>query len=193
MTVPLGDPTGTRQVLPAKTDPPFTSDAEIAELVRLFESCELPGERWTHRAHLAVAASYLRALSSPRGHRPGPRHSPVQRPRGNPPGTTRRSRPVHAAGRPRTGAARPTAWPRSSTTWPGGFSRLAVPTLLEGPAVVGQARAGFVEPDLRPWTSDPHRRTVMRRNWRGSAPGHRGLAGDRPGDRRPRPPGGGCA
>jgi hypothetical protein len=43
-----------------KPDPPFTSDAEIAEVVRLFESCELPGARWTHRAHLAVAASYLR-------------------------------------------------------------------------------------------------------------------------------------
>src|SRR5262249_7417038 len=42
-----------------KVDLPFTSDAEIAELVRLFESCELPGERWTHRAHLAVAATYL--------------------------------------------------------------------------------------------------------------------------------------
>ncbi|HJZ91204.1 MAG TPA: hypothetical protein VKE40_10045 [Gemmataceae bacterium] len=44
-----------------KVDHPFTSDAEIAELVRLFESCELPGERWTHRAHLAVAATYVRA------------------------------------------------------------------------------------------------------------------------------------
>jgi hypothetical protein len=44
----------------SKPDPPFTSDAEIADLVRLFESCKLPGERWTHRAHLAVAATYLR-------------------------------------------------------------------------------------------------------------------------------------
>jgi hypothetical protein len=43
-----------------KPDPPFASDAEVADLVRLFESCELPGTRWTHRAHLAVAASYLR-------------------------------------------------------------------------------------------------------------------------------------
>jgi hypothetical protein len=42
-----------------KPDPPFASDVDIAELVRLFESCELPGERWTHRAHLAVAATYL--------------------------------------------------------------------------------------------------------------------------------------
>ena len=42
-----------------KIDHPFTSDAEIDEMVRLFESCELPGERWTHRAHLAVAATYL--------------------------------------------------------------------------------------------------------------------------------------
>jgi hypothetical protein len=42
-----------------KVDRPFTSDTEIDELVRLFELCELPGERWTHRAHLAVAATYL--------------------------------------------------------------------------------------------------------------------------------------
>ena len=48
-----------------KPDPPFTSDAEIAELVRLFESCELPGGRWTHRAHLAVAAWYLRCYPLP--------------------------------------------------------------------------------------------------------------------------------
>jgi hypothetical protein len=42
-----------------KPDPPFGSEAEIAELVRLFESCDLPGVRWTHRAHLAVATTYL--------------------------------------------------------------------------------------------------------------------------------------
>jgi hypothetical protein len=44
----------------SKPDSPFASDVEVAELVRLFESCELPGDRWTHRAHLAVAATYLR-------------------------------------------------------------------------------------------------------------------------------------
>jgi hypothetical protein len=49
----------------SKPDPPFKSEAEIAELVRLFESCELPGTRWTHRAHLAVAASYLRRYPLP--------------------------------------------------------------------------------------------------------------------------------
>jgi hypothetical protein len=43
----------------AKPDPPFTSESEIIELVQLFESSELPGERWTHRAHLAVATTYL--------------------------------------------------------------------------------------------------------------------------------------
>jgi hypothetical protein len=42
-----------------KIDEPFGSVAELDELVRLFESCELPYERWTHRAHLAVAAVYL--------------------------------------------------------------------------------------------------------------------------------------
>ena len=42
-----------------KVDIPFESDAEIDEFVRLFELCDLPYERWTHRAHLAVAASYL--------------------------------------------------------------------------------------------------------------------------------------
>jgi hypothetical protein len=49
----------------AKPDPSFASEAEIEELVRLFESCELPGVRWTHRAHLAVAATYLRRYPLP--------------------------------------------------------------------------------------------------------------------------------
>jgi hypothetical protein len=48
-----------------KPDPPFASDAEIADLVRLFESCDLPGSRWTHRAHLAVAATYLQRYPLP--------------------------------------------------------------------------------------------------------------------------------
>ena len=43
----------------SKMDRPYISDAEIDELVRLFESCELPGEYWTHRAHLAVATTYV--------------------------------------------------------------------------------------------------------------------------------------
>jgi hypothetical protein len=51
--------------MPPKPDPPFTSDAEVADLVRLFESCELPGVRWTHRAHLAVAATYLQRYPLP--------------------------------------------------------------------------------------------------------------------------------
>jgi hypothetical protein len=43
----------------AKIDMPFASDTDIDDMVRLFESCDLPGERWTHRAHLAVAATYV--------------------------------------------------------------------------------------------------------------------------------------
>lgn len=35
------------------------SDAEVEHLVRAFESCTLPGERWTHPAHLTVALWYL--------------------------------------------------------------------------------------------------------------------------------------
>jgi hypothetical protein len=42
-----------------KIDIPFTTDSEVLDLVRQFESCELPYERWTHRAHLAVAVVYL--------------------------------------------------------------------------------------------------------------------------------------
>ncbi len=42
-----------------KIDTPFSTFEELVELVRLFESCELPYERWTHRAHLAVAAIFL--------------------------------------------------------------------------------------------------------------------------------------
>ena len=42
-----------------KVDIPFQSDAEINELVRTFEAQTWPYERWTHRAHLAIATYYL--------------------------------------------------------------------------------------------------------------------------------------
>jgi hypothetical protein len=32
---------------------------EAERLVREFETCTLPGERWTHEAHLTVALRYL--------------------------------------------------------------------------------------------------------------------------------------
>lgn len=35
---------------------------DVEELVREFESCTLPRERWTHRAHLAVGLWYLSRL-----------------------------------------------------------------------------------------------------------------------------------
>lgn len=43
-----------------KIDEPFLADSQIDKLVEQFESCELPYERWTHRAHLAVGAWYVR-------------------------------------------------------------------------------------------------------------------------------------
>lgn len=45
-----------------KVDVSFSSDDEIADLVLQFEAGTWPYERWTHRAHLAVGLSYLRAL-----------------------------------------------------------------------------------------------------------------------------------
>ena len=33
--------------------------SEVERLVREFEACTLPGERWTHEAHLTVALWYL--------------------------------------------------------------------------------------------------------------------------------------
>jgi len=41
------------------TSEPYTGLGEIESLVRGFESCELPREEWTHRAHLTVALWYL--------------------------------------------------------------------------------------------------------------------------------------
>ena len=43
-----------------KIDRPFASDAEVAEMVALFERCEWPYPRWTHRAHIGVALCYLK-------------------------------------------------------------------------------------------------------------------------------------
>jgi hypothetical protein len=50
---------------PAKLDLPFETDEQILDLVAQFEACRWPCERWTHRAHLAVAAFYLTLHSFP--------------------------------------------------------------------------------------------------------------------------------
>jgi len=41
----------------------YSSDYEIETLVNGFENCTLPKSRWTHRAHLTVAAWYLTRYS----------------------------------------------------------------------------------------------------------------------------------
>jgi hypothetical protein len=38
---------------------PYTRLGEIKSLVKAFESCLLPREEWTHRAHLTIALWYL--------------------------------------------------------------------------------------------------------------------------------------
>lgn len=44
------------------TERRFESDDEVVELVRAFESCTLPRDRWNHRAHLTVALWYAARL-----------------------------------------------------------------------------------------------------------------------------------
>lgn len=43
-----------------KRDVPLREDADVERLVQTFEALTLPCEHWTHRAHLAVAVTYLR-------------------------------------------------------------------------------------------------------------------------------------
>ena len=40
----------------------YQSDGEAEEVVRRFESCELPTADFNHREHLLVALCYLRAM-----------------------------------------------------------------------------------------------------------------------------------
>ena len=42
-----------------KPDEPYRGDAEVEEVVRRFESCELPPADFNHREHLLVALCYL--------------------------------------------------------------------------------------------------------------------------------------
>jgi hypothetical protein len=42
-----------------KIDLPFATDADVIEMVALFEQCAWPYCRWTHRAHFGVALVYL--------------------------------------------------------------------------------------------------------------------------------------
>ena len=43
-----------------KPNEPYTSDEQVEEVVRRFESCELPPSDFGHREHLVVALCYLR-------------------------------------------------------------------------------------------------------------------------------------
>ena len=45
-----------------KFDIPFATDAEVLDMVARFEACEWPYPRWTHRAHIAVAVATLKRL-----------------------------------------------------------------------------------------------------------------------------------
>ena len=46
-----------------KPNEPYTGDEEVLEVVRRFESCELPPADFNHREHLIVALCYLRRTS----------------------------------------------------------------------------------------------------------------------------------
>jgi hypothetical protein len=48
--------------LSSRIDAAYASEADVLDMVARFEACTLPYERWTHRAHVAVAVSYLRDL-----------------------------------------------------------------------------------------------------------------------------------
>lgn len=43
-----------------KPNEPYTSDEEVLEVVRRFESCEMPPADFNHREHMIVALCYLK-------------------------------------------------------------------------------------------------------------------------------------
>jgi hypothetical protein len=45
-----------------KPNEPYRTDGEVLEVVRRFESCELPPADFNHREHLLVALCYLRRM-----------------------------------------------------------------------------------------------------------------------------------
>ncbi len=45
-----------------KPNEPYRNDEEVLEVVRRFESCELPTADFNHREHLLVALCYLRRM-----------------------------------------------------------------------------------------------------------------------------------
>ena len=45
-----------------KPNEPYAGDEEVGEVVRRFESCELPPADFNHREHLIVALCYLRLM-----------------------------------------------------------------------------------------------------------------------------------
>ena len=45
-----------------KPNEPYSTDEEVEEVVRSFESCELPPAEFNHREHLLVALCYLQRM-----------------------------------------------------------------------------------------------------------------------------------
>ncbi|MFL5328942.1 MAG: hypothetical protein ACJ8C4_08490 [Gemmataceae bacterium] len=137
-----------------KIDHPFVTDAEVTDMVARFEACDWPYPRWTHRAHLGVALCYLRdypfdeALARVRHHIPL-----YNRTRGDPAGyhdtltvlflrrvaRYLRDKPVC----PPLAAAVEELAAECDMRWPLRYYSLERLWSAE-------ARAGWVEPDVRP-------------------------------------------
>ena len=136
-----------------KIDEPFGSVTDLEELVRSFESCELPYERWTHRAHLAVAAVYLGRYPFPEATdraRAGIRR--YNQARGDPRGYHETITVVYMRLVARQLAGVPLD--RVPALVNGLADRCRVDWLIgyysAGRLWSAEARAGFVEPDVRP-------------------------------------------
>jgi hypothetical protein len=136
-----------------KIDAPFADDAEVADMVARFEACTWPYPRWTHRAHLGVALAYLRDLSFDEALARARHHIPLyNRTCGDPDGYHDTITMLFMRRVARYLKAHPTCSLADAVEelavecdirWP---LRYYSPELLWS----AEARAGWVEPDVRP-------------------------------------------
>ncbi len=139
-----------------KPNEPYRSDEEVEEVVRRFESCELPPADFNHREHMVVALCYLRRMGdaealerlragidryvAAHGINPSLYHETI---------TVFWLKRVRAY-ICRAGAGTPLAWLVNNLAAECGASRLIHDYYSRGLLDSPEARRGWREPDLRP-------------------------------------------
>ena len=134
-----------------KIDIPFAADDDLVAMVAAFEACVWPYPRWTHRAHLGVAVCYLRRYPFEAALDRVRRHIPLyNRTCGDPEGYHETVTVLFVRRVSRYLRDHPEATSTAAVEELPGRATCTGPSGTTARLWSAEAKAGWVEPDLRP-------------------------------------------